>query len=61
MDEKQDLDVQDLSDEELAELSGGIGPKYCPIGTIKMCDTVNGIRTCWCEPIPGYKNPFYDS
>lgn len=51
MEEKQDIDVQDLSDEELAAVSGGRGPKYCPMGTFKMCATKDGVYTCWCEPL----------
>lgn len=56
MEEKRDLDVQELSDEELVALSGGVGPKYCPMGTFKMCEMRNGVRTCWCEPLHNNKN-----
>lgn len=52
MDEWKDVDVQNLSDEELLELSGGANnTKYCPMGTFKMCETIDGVRKCWCEPL----------
>lgn len=60
MEQEHDVDVQELSDEELISLSGGAGNvKYCPMGTFKMCETKDGVRHCWCEPIRGYKNPLH--
>lgn len=56
----EDFDVEQLDDEELASLSGGQNVKYCPMGTIKFCDKTDGVRKCWCEPIPGYKPLHYD-
>lgn len=57
MEEQYDVDVQELSDEELIAMSGGVGPKYCPMGTFKMCETKDGVRHCWCEPLHNHQNP----
>lgn len=53
----RDLDVRELTDEELVALSGGGNVKYCPMGTFKMCDMIDGVRKCWCERLAGNQNP----
>lgn len=49
--QEMDADVQDLSDEELQELSGGRGKLLCPSGTRRVCGTIDGKYGCRCIPV----------
>lgn len=48
--------VRELSDEELAAMSGG-KKVLCPKGTIRVCATRNGKYSCQCEPIVRLQTP----
>lgn len=47
----QEFDPQELDDEQLEQMSGGVGRKLlCSGGTIRVCGTINGVYKCRCEP-----------